>query len=86
MDTNNIQKELKKYIKASFLHGDGKSLVDDDSLFASGIIDSLGILRLVSFLEQKFNIEITDEEMIPENFETINKMRDFIGQKTVLLN
>jgi len=81
MDMKDLDKELRKYIKARFLHGDGNKLTDNVSLFESGIVDSLGILHLVSFLEEKFNVKIEDEEMIPENFETINKLIVFIRQK-----
>jgi acyl carrier protein len=52
-----------------------------DNLIESGIIDSLGILRFVEYLEAKFSINITDEELIPENFESIEALESFIGQK-----
>jgi acyl carrier protein len=52
------------------------------NLIESGIIDSLGILRLLEYLESKFSINISDEELIPENFESIEAIEFFIIRKT----
>ncbi len=60
----------------------GDSLEDDQSLIQTGIIDSLDILKLLSFLKEKFGIEVTEEEVIPENFDTLNGIADFITNKT----
>jgi acyl carrier protein len=84
MDIKDINKEIKKYVKDRFMNGDANKLTDDKSLFETGIIDSLGVLHLVSFMEQKFNIEVADEEMVPENFETINKLVIFTREKMAL--
>ena len=52
-----------------------------DDLIESGIIDSLGILKLLEFLESKFSINIADEELIPDNFESIESIESFLSQK-----
>jgi len=57
------------------------SLEDDELLIGAGIVDSLGILKLVSFIEEKFGIEVLDEELIPENFQTINDISNLIKTK-----
>ncbi len=57
------------------------SIGDNDLLIESGILDSLGILKLVTAIEEKFNVEVLDEELIPENFHTIRDITDFIGRK-----
>lgn len=77
----NIEKDLKKYIVSRFLQGDGGKLTDDGSLFESGIIDSLGVLHLVAFLEERYGLHVEDEELIPENFETVNRIMDFVKSK-----
>ena len=56
-------------------------IAGDDNLLESGIIDSLGILDLVSFLEQEFRIVVADDELIPENFQSVDRLRLFIEQK-----
>lgn len=80
----NLEKDLKKFIVTKLMHGkDGNTLGDDESLFETGIIDSLGVLQLVCFIEERFNVQVEDEELIPENFETINKLKDFVERKLV---
>ena len=53
----------------------------DDNLLESGIIDSLGILDLVSFLEQEFVIVVADDELIPENFQSVDRLTLFVEKK-----
>lgn len=77
----NIEKDLKKYIVNRFLQGDVEKLADDESLFESGIIDSLGVLQLVAFLEERYGLHVEDEELIPENFETVNTIINFVENK-----
>ena len=58
------------------------NLNDEDSFFEKGIIDSTGVLELVSFVEKSFNVKFEDEELIPDNLDSINKVSDFILKKT----
>jgi len=61
----------------------GKHALDpDEDLLEQRVIDSLGILRLVSFLEQSHGIRVMDEEIIPENFQSLNSIGRFVEQKT----
>jgi acyl carrier protein len=55
--------------------------LEEDSLLESGLIDSLGIIKLVSLLEKEFAIKISDDELLPENFETISAVVQFVVQK-----
>ena len=61
-----------------------KNIGRGDDLIESGVIDSLGILKLLEFLESKFSINISDEELIPENFESIESIESFISRKKIL--
>jgi acyl carrier protein len=56
-------------------------LADSDSLIESGIVDSLGIFRLVSFLEETFGVKVGDDEIVNENFQTINDVERFLATK-----
>jgi len=56
-------------------------VADDESLMAAGIIDSLGIFRLVSFLEDTFRVRISDDEIVPDNFQSINHIESFVAAK-----
>ena len=54
---------------------------DNDSLLESGLIDSLGIFKLVSLLEKEFSIKISDDELLPDNFETASAIAKFVVHK-----
>lgn len=59
-----------------------KNKIDDDSqLLESRVIDSLGVLDIVAFLENSFGISVTDDELVPENFGSINRMASFVDHK-----
>ena len=72
-----LQQELKSFIIENY-HLDDSQFSYDQSLVNSGIIDSMGIIEIVSFIEDKYNIIIDDEEINTENFETVNNMVMFI--------
>jgi acyl carrier protein len=57
------------------------SLSDSDSLIESGIVDSLGIMKLIGFLEDKISIQISDDELIPENFSSIDAIASLVAKK-----
>ena len=76
------QKEkIKAFIVENFLFGEDNGLKDITSFLDEGIIDSTGILELVDFLEQEFSVTIEDEELIPENLDTIANVDNFISRK-----
>jgi acyl carrier protein len=56
-------------------------LGDDDHLLANGIVDSLGILDLVAYLEREFGITITDDDLVPEHFESLGRMTRFVQDR-----
>ena len=58
-----------------------KSLAPDEDLLAQGIIDSLGVVKLVVSLEEAFGIELPDEDIVPENFENLNALVQMVEQK-----
>ena len=51
-----------------------KTLTPDEDLLEQGIIDSLGLMKLIAFMEEAFNIKIMDDEIVPENFQSLNRM------------
>ena len=77
-----IENQIREFIKENFLFGgDDSHLKADDSFLDNGIIDSTGVLELVAFVEQNFNIEVNDEELLPENLDSIRNLTLFINQK-----
>ena len=80
----NIQEEVISYIRENFIVGRSDTeIILDESLIDSGIIDSTGILELVMFLEERFSINVDDEELIPENLDSINNIVSFLKNKGV---
>lgn len=72
---------IHEFIVENFLFGDGEQLTNETSFLDSGIIDSTGILELITFLEETYNIKIEDDELIPENLDSLNSVAKFIEQK-----
>lgn len=79
MDT---KETVREFILNHFLKGDkSRKLIDDASFIEEGIIDSVGVLELVAFLEEKFGLKVEDEEIVPENFDAITKLDIFVQAK-----
>ena len=73
---------VRKFIAENFLFGDDKNLKDDTSFLDSSILDSTGILELVAFLEETYDITVEDAEMIPENMDSLLNISTFLTHKT----
>ena len=77
------KEKIRSFIVETFLFDAPESAFsDDESLLDSGIIDSTGVLELVSFIEEEFYIEVKDEELIPENLDSLNKLASYIKKKS----
>ena len=84
--TNRVNKRIKEFVLGHFPLARKKSITDDDALLDEGIIDSLGVLDLVNFIEEEFKISISDEDLVPENFQSIQSIAIFIEQKQERFN
>jgi len=77
-----IIKIVKEYITENFLPSSGlDSFENEDSFMEKGIIDSTGVLELLEFIEERFNIRVEDEEVIPDNLDSLKKLSLFIKKK-----
>ena len=74
--------EVKEFIIENFLFGDEEQIELETDFFEKGIIDSTGVIELVSFLEETFGISIDDEELVPENLSSLKNINAFLQQKT----
>ncbi len=75
--------KIKNYILENYLFTDDQNaLKDGDSFLQQGIIDSTGILEVVFFLEEEFGVKVEDEEMVPENLDSVNNLVAFVERKT----
>ncbi|MBM2845932.1 MAG: uncharacterized protein HW407_1244 [Bacteroidetes bacterium] len=78
------ERELRQYVIDNFLFGQGGSeLKNDDSFMERGIVDSTGVLELVAFLEEKFQVKVEDEDLIPANLDSINNLLLYLKKKAV---
>ncbi|HAG94791.1 MAG: acyl carrier protein [Pseudomonadales bacterium] len=76
------REKLKNYILENYLFTDDQSALNDsDSFMEQGIIDSTGIMEVVFFLEEEFDIQVQDEEMIPENLDSIDNLVAFVEKR-----
>jgi acyl carrier protein len=88
METNPavpVKQELRQFIIDSFLFGRDQAFSDQDSLIENGLIDSTGVLELIAFLEEKYSMRIDQDEMIPDNLDSIERLSTFIRRKNAVL-
>jgi acyl carrier protein len=78
---NEIKNVVKKFIIENFLFGDAEGLGDDTSFLDEGIIDSTGVLELVTLIEKAFSIQVEDDEMVPQNLDSLNCAAAYIQSK-----
>lgn len=77
-----IETQIRRYILENFLFTDDENaLRDDTSFLEEGIVDSTGVLELVMFVEETFGIEVADEEIVPENFDSVNQLARYVRAK-----
>jgi acyl carrier protein len=77
---NSIRTDVRTFIGGD-LGRDVGSVADQESLLESGILDSMGVMSLVAFLEGKYRISIADDDMMPENFDTIDAIAAFVERQ-----
>ena len=78
MDT---KARVRQYITTNFYVADPAALRDDASLLDSGVVDSTGVLEVITFLEESFGVKVDDAEILPENLDSIERIVAFIGRK-----
>ena len=76
-----VEQQIRSYIVENFLLGEDSGLESSASLLESGVMDSTGAMELVLFLEQAFNVKIKDEDLVPENLDTIRDIAAFVQRK-----
>lgn len=82
-----FEQEIRQFIGENFLFGEEDcKLSNDDSLLENGVIDSTGVLELVSFLEEKYRFKINDNELVPANLDSISGLIQFIDRKALATN
>jgi acyl carrier protein len=80
MQTKDIESQIRAFLVQHFLSGRVENLRDDGSLLGN-VVDSLGVLDLVTFLQDRFNIVVEDEDVIPGNLDSVNSLAAFVVRK-----
>ncbi|MGH3103680.1 MAG: acyl carrier protein [Gaiellaceae bacterium] len=81
-DETTIEREIRDFLSENFPLGDqGAELGRDESLLEAGVIDSTGVLELIEFVESRYEIEIPDEEVLPENLDSVANITRYVTGK-----
>lgn len=78
---DDVISEIKSFVVSNFLFGRDDGLNESQSFLDSGIIDSTGVLELVSFIEQRFGFTVADQELLPENLDSLRNLGAFVARK-----
>lgn len=78
---NDLADALRNFVQENFLFGQETTFSDNDSFLELGLIDSTGVLELVAFLEDRYAIRVEDDELVPENLDSINSLVRFVQSK-----
>ncbi len=82
-----VQNQVRTFVVDNFLFGDQGALSgDDQSLIENDVIDSTGVLELVSFIEERFGIAMSDAEIVPANLDSVSRIAAFIERKRETVN
>lgn len=76
-----IKEQIRTFVTSNFYVADPTSLADEASLLDKGIIDSTGVLEVISFIEETFGITVEDMEMLPDNLDSIERIAAFVERK-----
>lgn len=80
-----VAQQVREFIVANFFYGQERKLEDDDSFLGEGIVDSTGVLQLVAFLEETYGITVEDEDLTPENLDSISSVSTYLCRKMSLM-
>jgi acyl carrier protein len=76
-----VTETVRTFILQNFPSAKQRAVGNDDPLLENGIVDSLGVLDIVSFIESEFGVSAVDDDLVPENFQTIRRISDYIEKK-----
>ncbi|HUI40870.1 MAG TPA: acyl carrier protein [Terriglobia bacterium] len=80
-DTQTVKDQVRQFVAETAQRKGIGAVTDDESLTANGVIDSLAIFRLVSFIEDTFSVRVADEEIVNDNFKSVNDIERFVAGK-----
>lgn len=83
MQDMEVKEQIKQYIAENFLFSsNGFDMDDDESFLEAGVVDSLGVVELVTFVEETYNFEVPDDDIVPDNFDSVDNLAAYISRRT----
>jgi acyl carrier protein len=79
--SHDVSRRIRGFIESKFPLAKSRAISDDYALLENGIVDSLGILDVVAFIEEEFRMTVADEDLVPENFQSIARLTAFVGER-----
>ena len=80
-EDTHLKNRLRQFILESFWVPDAQAVTDGTSLLDSGVVDSTGIQEIIGFLQDEFGIEVLDEEIVPDNLDSVQRIADYLARK-----
>ena len=84
MDLTQLKQQVREFVLSNFYVADPAGVTDAMSLLDQGIVDSTGVLEVIGFIETTLGVTVEDEEMLPENLESIERIARFVQRKRVV--
>jgi acyl carrier protein len=81
MDRETVAQQVRNFVIENYLFGQDKKFSDHDSFLEQGIIDSTAVLELVNFVQDTYGVEVEDEELIPDNLDSITNVSAYVARK-----
>ena len=80
-DLTTVRDDVRGFVVENFLFGEDRPFGEEESFLESGLIDSTGILELIRFIEETFSLTVEDEEMVPENLDSLSNIARYVVRK-----
>ena len=82
IDNSSIDSQVRNFLAENFIvDNDGEDLSADESLTQAGVLDSMGVLELIMFIEEQFGVKIPDEDTLPENLDSIERIVNYVSRR-----
>jgi acyl carrier protein len=78
---SSLYDDIRNFVIQNFMFGQGAQLADEDSFLEAGLIDSTGVLELVGYLETQYGITVADEDLVPANLDSVDRVVRFVEGK-----
>jgi acyl carrier protein len=79
-----IESKLREFIIKTLYYAEDSPIRDEDSFLETGVVDSMGVMELVAYVQSEFGLEVAQEEIVVENFDSIRKLAAFVRRKLAL--